>query len=50
MLSVVGQLHCQLNKGIRMQFPLFNGCFSKGGECITHKLQVLCLGNQTDVI
>ena len=41
--GVEGQLHGQLDKGVRVELPLFDLSFSKGGEGTTHHLQVLSL-------
>lgn len=46
--SVVGPLQCQLDKSVRMQFCLFDGCFPERREGVTHELQVLSLDIQDE--
>lgn len=49
MLSVISQLKGQLYEGVWVELPLFDGCFPKRGERITHHLQVLSLETHTQV-
>lgn len=49
MLSVISQLKGQLYEGVWVELPLFDGCFPKRGERITHHLQVLSLETHTGV-
>lgn len=41
--SVVSPLQRQLDKSVRMQLCLFDGCFPERSEGVTHELQVLSL-------
>lgn len=44
--SVVGPLQRKLNKSVRMQLRLFDGCLPERREGVTHELQVLSLSIQ----